>query len=384
MVKAVGIDPGTKSFDVCGLEDGEVFFEDMLTTSELAEDPDLLMDIIEKVMPVDLIAGPSGYGVEITHLKDLELQKLEEWYLTYILLLKKQDLETAVSKNDPGIMVYSAMTEVALEMKKRDWPVCYIPGVINLPTVPEWRKINNLDMGTVDKLCSCVLGIHDQSLEKNISYPDTSFILVEMGQGYNSILAVEDGKVVDGLGGTTNGIGFLSAGKIDLELAQLAGEWNKSDVFSGGASTVSEKNSLEALLKDRNEGEKSKIAWNALIEGVEKGVASMLTSVSEPNEILTSGRLTRIDEVQKELERKLRGYAPVRSVGSLKGAKEVKEAAQGHAMVAEGLSGGEFSEVIDCIKIREADGTPLDHIYHPKADTIKEELRKKVPFRNKK
>jgi len=384
MVKAVGIDPGTKSFDVCGLEDGEVFFEDMLTTSELAEDPDLLMDIIEKVMPVDLIAGPSGYGVEITHLKDLELQKLEEWYLTYILLLKKQDLETAVSKNDPGIMVYSAMTEVALEMKKRDWPVCYIPGVINLPTVPEWRKINNLDMGTVDKLCSCVLGIHDQSLEKNISYPDTSFILVEMGQGYNSILAVEDGKVVDGLGGTTNGIGFLSAGKIDLELAQLAGEWNKSDVFSGGASTVSEKNSLEALLKDRNEGEKSKIAWNALIEGVEKGVASMLTSVSEPNEILTSGRLTRIDEVQKELERKLRGYAGVRSVGSLKGAKEVKEAAQGHAMVAEGLSGGEFSEVIDCIKIREADGTPLDHIYHPKADTIKEELRKKVPFRNKK
>lgn len=381
MVKAVGIDPGTKSFDVCGLEDGEVFFEDMLTTSELAEDPDLLMDIIEKVMPVDLIAGPSGYGVELTHLKNLESQKLKEWYLTYILLLKKQGLETALSKNDPGIMVYSAMTQVALEMKRRNWPVCYIPGVINLPTVPEWRKINNLDMGTVDKLCSCVLGIHDQSLKKNISYSDTSFILVEMGHGYNSILAVEDGKIVDGLGGTTNGVGFLSAGKIDLELAQIAGEWNKSDVFTGGASTVSEKNSLEALLENRDKEEKSKIAWKALIEGVEKGVASMLTSVSEPNEILISGRLSRVDEVQKELERKLEKYAPVRPVGSLKGAKEIKGAGQGYAMVAEGLSGGDFSEVIECLKIREAEGTALDHIYHPKGNTIKAELRKRVPFR---
>jgi len=380
MVRAIGIDPGTKTFDVCGLEDGEVFYEKILSTSKLAENPELLMDVIEKVMPVDLIAGPSGYGVEVTHLEDLELQRLKEWYLTYILLLKKEDLETALSKNDLGIMVYSAMTQVALEMKKRDWPVCYIPGVINLPTVPEWRKINKLDMGTVDKLCSCVLGIHDQSLKKNISYSETSFILVEMGHGYNSILAVENGKIVDGSGGTTNGIGFLSAGKIDLELAQLAGEWNKSDVFIGGASTVSKKNSPEALVKNRNIEEKSKTAWNALIEGVEKGVASMMTSVSETKEILISGRLSRIDEVQDELEQKLKKYAPVRVVGSLKGAKKVKEAGQGYAMVAEGLAEGDFSEVIECVKIREAEGTALDHIYHPKGDTINAELRKKVPF----
>ncbi|MEF8874555.1 MAG: DUF1464 family protein [Candidatus Thermoplasmatota archaeon] len=381
MVRAVGIDPGTKSFEVCGLEDGEVFFEEVLSTSKLAEDPDLLIDIIEEAMPVDLIAGPSGYGVEITYLSDLDIEILEDWYLTYILLLTRDDLESALSIEDPGIMVYSAMVQIASEMKRRDWPVCYIPGVINLPTVPEWRKINKLDLGTVDKLCSCLLGIHDQSTEKNIPYSDTSFILVEMGYGYNSILAVESGTIVDGLGGTTNGPGFLTAGKMDLELVQLVGGWDKSDIFDGGAASVSEKDSPESLLKSRKQEEKSEIAWKGMMEGVERGVASMLTSVSEPNEILLSGRLTRMDEVRKELDRRLEKFAPVRRLGCLKGAGEVKKAAQGYAMAAEGLSDGEFSELIDRAKIKDAEGTALDYLYHPKGRSISEELKKKVPFR---
>lgn len=381
MVRAIGIDPGTKSFDVCGLEDGEVFFEESLGTSELSKDPDLLIDVVEEVMPLDLIAGPSGYGVEITHLSDLDSEILKDWYLTYILLLKRRDMESSLSNEDPGIMVYSAMTQIALEMKRREWPVCYIPGVINLSTVPEWRKINKLDLGTVDKLCSCLLGIHDQSLEKNVSYSDTSFILVEMGYGYNSILAVDGGKIVDGLGGTTNGIGFLTAGEMDLELVQLVEKWEKSDIFEGGAAAISERDSPETLVENRNEEEKSEIAWRGMMESVEKGVASMLTSVPEPNEILLSGRLTRIPEVKKELDRRLEKFASIRRLGSLKGAEEVKEAAQGYAMVAEGLSGGEFSELIDHAEIKEAEGTALDYLYHPKGRSISEDLRNKVPFR---
>ncbi len=379
MVRAIGIDPGTKSFDVCGIDNGKVFYEEVLDTSELVEDPSRLIRSIEREMPVDIIAGPSGYGVGLTHLDDLPADILKDWYLTYILLLKREDLEKALSRRDPGIMVYSTMIQNALEMKRRRWPVCYIPGVINLSTVPEWRKANCLDLGTVDKLCSCILGIHDQSVKMNISPRNTSFVLIEMGYGYNSILAVENGKIIDGLGGTTNGMGFLTAGKLDLELVQLVGRWEKADVFTGGAATLSGKDSPNELI--RSDDEKTEIALNALKEGVKKGVASVLTTMSEPREILISGRLTRIKEVKDELRHMLNEFATVRPLNPLQGAKKVKEAAQGYAMVAEGLYGGEFSEIVDCTKIRDAEGTALDHIYHPKGRTIKEELKEKVPFR---
>ncbi len=372
MVRAIGIDPGTKSFDVCGIEDGKVFYEEVLHTNELASSPEIIIDVIEDTMPVDLITGPSGYGVETTYLKDLDYNTLEDWYLTYILLLKREDLKAALARDEPGIMVYFAMVQMALEMKNKGWPVCYIPGVINLTTVPGWRKLNKLDMGTVDKLCCGVLGIQDQAKEMHISYTDTSFILVEMGYGYNSVLAVKEGKIVDGLGGTTNGMGFLSAGSVDFELVQLVGGWEKLDIFSGGAASILKTDSIEALIEDE-------LARNGLMEGIEKGVASMLTS-TEPKEILLSGRLTRIPDIKEDLHTRLEKFAPVRKLRSLPGAMEVKEAAQGYAMVAEGLAGGEFSDLIDSVKIKDAKGTALDYLYHPKGKSIAKGLKGQTPF----
>ncbi len=379
--KAIGIDPGTGSFDVCGIEDGEVFYEDILDSESLAKDPDLLLDSIEKAKPLDLIVGPSGYGVELTYLRDLDFETLEDWYLTYILLLKREDLESALEENNPGIMVYSAMTESAEKMKKRDLPVCYIPGVINLPTVPEHRKINNLDMGTVDKLCSGILGIHEQSRKHDIPYSDVSFILVEMGAGYNATLAVDGGKIVDGVGGTMGGIGFLCAGELDLEMAQLGGDWEKSDVFTGGVAEITGEESHKSFIEKKDEREDYGVAWKAMMEGIEKSVYSISTSVSEPREILISGRLTESDEVREELSRRLDDIAPVSKMNLLKGAKETKEAAQGYGMVAEGLAGGKFSDLVECTKIREAKGTALDYLYHPKGRQSEKELREKVPFR---
>lgn len=237
-------------------------------------------------------------------------------------------------------------------------------------------------MGTVDKLGSCVLGIQNQAERKNIDYNETSFILIEMGYGYNSILLVEDGKIVDGLGGTTNGLGFLTAGKIDLELAQLVGNWEKTDVFTGGASSISEKESLKEFLESRKDNKKSKTAWKAIMEDLEKSVASLVASTSEPEEILLSGRMTRFDGVKKELTKALNRFAPVKKLGNLDGADQIKGSAQGYAMLAEGLAEGEFSNLIETMKIREAEGTVLDHLYHPKGKKIKKELKEKISFRS--
>lgn len=383
MSKVIGIDPGTGSFDICGLNNGKIFYEKSIKTSDLLENPDLLVNSIEEVMPLDLITGPSGYGVELTYLEDLDLEHIEDWYLTYILLLKKKDLEEALTRKEPGISVYYTMTETAKEMKRRNWPVCYIPGVINLPTVPDWRKINKLDIGTVDKLCSALLGLQDQSIRLDIPYSQTSFILVEAGKGYNAAIGVDNGKVVDGIGGTTGGLGLLTAGGLDLELVQLAGHWSKSDIFAGGALDVSGKNSAEKIINAAQNEERSKIALKSLMEEIKKMVSSINVSVENPKEILLSGRLTGIKKLRNKLIQELEEYAPVRKIGNLNGAKETKESAQGYAMVADGLCDGRFSDLIEQVGIKDAKGTALDYLYHPKGRKISKELREKIPFKTK-
>lgn len=373
--RVLGIDPGTRSFDLCGLEDGEVYFEEVLDTFELAKRPSLLIEAMERAMPLDLIAGPSGYGVELTYLRDLKIEDLRDWYLTYILLLREEDLAAGLERGDPGISVYSAMVETAMEMKRRGWPVCYLPGTIELPTIPAHRKINKLDIGTVDKMCIGILGIYDQSRRLGIPYSEVSFILVEMGFGYNAVLGVSGGKIADGVGGTTGGIGFLTAGSLDLELVQLVKNWEKSDVFTGGGVSVSGKSSPEELIEDADVDENCKIAWQGMVEGVVKEVASMTVSVPDAKEILLSGRLTRIGKVKEELVRRLSEFAPTREIGWLPGVKKVKESAQGYAIVGDGLVGGKFSELIEWTEIKKARGVALDYIYHPKGKNVASELR---------
>ena len=371
MVKVLGIDPGTKSFDFCGLEDGKVFYEKVVDTFKVAEKPEILVDAVEETMPLDLIVGPSGYGVKITYLKDIPLEKVEDWYLKNILLLKREDLENALKRKEPGIMVYSAMTKTAVTMRRKEWNVVYIPGVIHLPTVPKHRKFNRLDMGTADKMCIAVLGVYDQARRLNIPYQDVSFILVEMGFGYNAIIGVEKGRIVDGVGGTTGGMGFLTIGAMDAELVQLVGVWEKSDIFYGGVATVTGKMSLEEVLERLRENELYHAAWDCMVEGVVKNVKAMTVSVKKPREILVSGRLTRIKAVKDELLEKLGEIAEVKELGWVEGAKTVKEAAQGYAMVGDGLAGGRFKELIGWMKIGEAKDFILDYTYHPKIEDVK-------------
>jgi len=370
-VRVLGMDPGTRSFDLCGLEDGRVVYEEVIDTFEVARRPELLVEAVERAMPLDLIAGPSGYGVSLTYLKDIPEDVLEDWYLTYILLLKREDLERALRRGEPGIMVYYAMTKTALEMKRRGWPVCYIPGVVHLPTVPRHRKVNKIDMGTADKMCIAVLGVYDQARRLGVPYSDVSFILVEMGFGYNAVIGVEGGRIVDGIGGTLCGPGFLTIGAIDAEIVQLVGAWEKADVFAGGVASITGKLSPEEVIEAASRDEACRVAWEAMIEGVVKAVYSMLASVREPREILISGRLTRIAAVEAELRKRLGHIAEVRRVGWLPGATRVKEAAQGYAIVADGLAGGPFKDLIGWMRISEAGGTVMDNIYHPKIEGVR-------------
>jgi predicted butyrate kinase (DUF1464 family) len=344
MVRVIGIDPGTKSFDFCGLEDNKIILDRSVSTQDIVKDPDLISDIIID-RRADLVVGPSGYGIPITEIKDIG-----ERELFLMSLIKKGDKKS-----------FLGMRKSIIRLKQKRLPVFFIPGVIHLPTVPDYRKINKIDMGTADKLCCTGLGIRDQALRHKKNYDKTAFVILEMGFGYTSAIAVKDGKIVDGIGGSTGNIGFLSIGCMDAELAYLLGGFNKELVFKGGVKTVAE--TPEKLMENET-------ALNAYIEGAVKDVLALTSSV-KPEEILVSGRISRVKGLFKEFKERIE-VAPVQRLCGFN-VKNIKEAAQGAALIANGLAGGKYEELVDIMQIKDARGTSLDYILLPEIENLKKE-----------
>ncbi|MDP2767767.1 MAG: DUF1464 family protein [Candidatus Methanoperedens sp.] len=343
MVRVIGIDPGTKSFDFCGLLDDTVILDTSISTKDIIKDSGLLSNIIIETK-ADLVVGPSGFGIPVTGIKDIG-----EKELFLMSLIKKEDKKSILG-----------LRASINKMKQNKLPVFFIPGVIHLPTVPYYRKINKIDMGTADKLCCAALGIRDQALRYKKNYSETSFILLEMGFGYTASVAVKDGKIVDGTGGSSGNIGFLSLGGMDAELAYLLGGFNKELIFRGGVKT---------LAKTPDKLMESEDALNAYLEGAIKDILALTASV-KPWEIIVSGRISRVKGLFDELKKRL--DFPVRRLEGFS-VKNVKEAAQGAALIANGLAGGRYSQLVEAMQIREAKGTSLDYILLPEIEALKKE-----------
>lgn len=356
MVRVIGIDPGTKSFDFCGLDDGKIFMDISIPSEEILKDPKLVIELLKSAKPLDLIVGPSGYGLPLTHISEIDDQKL------FLMALDRPDSRTR------SIL---GLRKVVNTLKEEKFNIYFIPGVIHMPTVPSHRKVNKIDMGTADKLCCAVLGLFDQARHYNIDYDKVSFILVEMGYGYNAIIGFEKGQIIDGIGGTTGSIGFLSLGVMDGELAYLLNKIDKKTLRQGGAAYIArdERITPEEFVT-RIHDERYNLAWEAFMEGLEKGVAQMRISVKEPKEIILSGRLCRVKRIYDELSNRLSYLGKVRRVEGF--AKVAKEAAQGAALLANGLAGGQYKKIVDVMRIKEAKGTVLDHIYMKGIDEIKQ------------
>src|SRR5256885_6346039 len=70
MPRVIGIDPGTVSIDLCGLDDGRVFLDRSWPTAEALADPAGFVTQLEAAGPLDLVAGPSGYRLPPTRVQD--------------------------------------------------------------------------------------------------------------------------------------------------------------------------------------------------------------------------------------------------------------------------------------------------------------------------
>jgi predicted butyrate kinase (DUF1464 family) len=356
MVRAIGVDPGTVSFDVCGLEDGRVFLDETLPAAQVGAEPQILVDLLTSAAPVDMIIAPSGYGLPWVHIKEFGPRELFQYTLT----VKK-------GRSSP----LGGMTKLVKLLKESNLPVYFMPAVIHLPTVPEHRKVNKIDMGTADKLCCAALGVYHQARHYSIEYAETLFILIEVGGAFTAVMAVEGGKVVDGLGGTNTSLGYRSLGAMDGELACLLGDFDKALLFSGGAAYVAGRPDIspEDFARLSQTDERAQIAWQALMEGLVKSVAAEMAVVSAPREILLSGRLCRIERVRQELTERLAHFAPLRWIEGL--ARTAKEAAQGAALIADGMAGGEFEGLIEVMELKRASGTVLDHLYFKGAEALR-------------
>lgn len=374
MVRALGVDPGTRSFDLVVVEGPRVVWEKSIDTVEVAQNPQKLLKAIEEASPVDIVAGPSGYGTPVVCNEDIV--DVKRFALEILLLSTERDIEEGLSRGELGIAVYSALARVVEALWRSGLRVCYIPSVILLPTVPVHRKLNRVDMGTADKLAVTALAIYDQSRRLGVSYEETSFILVELGFGYNAAIAVDRGKVVDGYGGTLVPMGFLTIGPIDAEIVAAGRSWSRSDVFYGGvASICNELDPVKALEKSLSD-DLCRAAFQSMFEAVEKAVRSSLLAVPKPREIILSGRLTRIPQIFEELSKRLEKIAPIARVKGLEGATIAKEAAQGMALIGEGLAGGYFRELVEHLEITKARGTTFSWVYHPRIAEVRKRLER--------
>jgi predicted butyrate kinase (DUF1464 family) len=218
-------------------------------------------------------------------------------------------------------------------------------------------------MGTADKVCAVALAIHEQVRSRRCSERDVSFILLELGGAFTAAVAVEGGCIVDGLGGSSGPMGPAASGALDAEVAYLAERITKRDVFSGGALSVAGTPDAAADALADVTSPAGEIARDAYVEDAVKAVVRLKVSAPGARTVVLSGRLTRVAGVRDALSKRLTAIAGI-SVEILTGFAAVsKQAAQGAAIVADGLAGGASAPIVDRLGIREARGTVLDHLY---------------------
>jgi predicted butyrate kinase (DUF1464 family) len=355
--RVAGIDPGTFSFDVCVLDGGELVLERSLRTADVGADPSLLVAALAEHGPFALVLGPAGYGLPL-----VPAEQVGERELALMVLLRADEPH--------GRAGVGGMRAIVRALIAAELPVVFGPGAIHLPTIPAHRKWNRIDLGTADKVASVAVCIADQARRLGIGVAETSFVMLELGGAFSAALAVDGGRIVDGLGGSGGPIGARACGALDAEAAYLVGAaLSKKTVFSGGAldpdGTLDLSEGLAALRADPRHRE----GWLALEEGAAKAAVALTISAPAPREILVAGRLADAPGVLEALGARLAHVAPVRRADGL--GAQVKAAAQGAAVLADGLAGGRHAALVERLGVRDARGSALEHLRIDGADRIR-------------
>ncbi|MEM4506671.1 MAG: DUF1464 family protein [Ignisphaera sp.] len=363
MVRVIGTDSGTKSYDIFGFDDesGEILVDESIPRDEMVRDPSIIikrLKQIDNVYRIDAIVASSGYGMPLKLARDATDEEIA--------------MATFVTENDVKrglrILGLRKLMKMLKEDKQLNEKTYFTPGVIHLPTVPRYRKINRIDMGTSDKIYSVALAIARHAEAKNISYSSVNLITVEVGFAYTSAIAVKCGEIVDALAGTSGFPSYLGGGFIDGEIFYAvanAVEVSKEVLFRGGAAYLSNidpfRTPIEMFIEMEDEG------YRLMLESIAKDISVLMVS-TEPDSIYFSGRFTRVKKFMEDLPRYLeenlfKKFRESPMIVKLESRGRIaKEAAEGAAIIASGIVGGRYKELVDVLRLRESSGTIFDYI----------------------
>jgi predicted butyrate kinase (DUF1464 family) len=359
MPRVAGIDPGTISLDICGLDGGRLFLDESIPTADALASPAAILDLLNRASPLDLVVGPSGYGLPLANVREITDSDLR--------------LACLAPRGESGGI--GGLSSLMRTLSNAAVTVMVTPGVIHLASVPQHRKINRVDMGTADKVCAVALAVHEFARQQGCREQDVSLIMLELGGAFTAAIAVEHGRIVDGLGGSSGPLGPSACGALDGEVAFLAGRITKQMVFSGGALVVAGAPDARAEELADVTTPARETALTAYLESAVKAVASMSVSAPSACDVVLSGRLSRVVEIREGLVKRLARVVPGGRVGVLSGfAGVAKHAAQGAALLADGLAGGAAAALVETLGIREAAGTVLDHLYVISPRTARQRL----------
>src|SRR5581483_10896333 len=223
MPRVAGVDPGTVSFDLCVLQDGEPVLEQVFQAGSLSQDSRPLLEALNRHGPYDLVYGPSGYGLPL-----MAAAEVGEPELAQMVLVRPDEAHA-----DAGV---GGLRSLLRALARSGLPVVFGPGVIHLDSVPPHRKYNRIDMGTADKVCAAAYAIADQAARLGLTAGEGAMIMLELGGAFTAALAIDSGQIVDGMGGASGPLGARAAGALDGEVAYLlAPGLRKDTLYSGGA-----------------------------------------------------------------------------------------------------------------------------------------------------
>lgn len=320
-LRVVGCDPGTSSLDVLLLVDGAV--ADQARIAPGPDSPARLLAQLHAWAPLDLIAGPSGYGLPLRPGQEVSEADVEAMSL--------------VRPDERGQNVgIGGFRTVLCDLITSGLPVVFLPGGIHLPSVPAHRKANAIDLGTPDKLAVAALAIEQAT-------SDSTFAIIEVGSAFTAVLVIENGALVDASAGSRGPIGLRAAGALDGEAAYALGPLSKSDLFRGGVADL------------------GPIGPAAFRESLRKTVAG-LQAVTPFARAYLSGIGLEGSGVSEWVASAMAGLVETTPLPSLPGAW-VKQAAQGAAMLADGLVGGRYAPLVNALRLREASGSVWDHLH---------------------
>jgi predicted butyrate kinase (DUF1464 family) len=325
--RVVGTDPGTSSLDLLLLEEGAVAGQARLTPDSLRDDPRSLVDLLRSWEPLDLVAGPSGYGLPLVRGTELTDAHVDE-----MSLVRPDQRGSAL-----GVVGFRSWVRA---LAGSGLPVVFLPGGLHLATIPAHRKVNTIDMGTADKVAVAALALRFDAAERPGGLAEATFAVVEIGSAFSAVLVVEQGRVVDASAGTNGPIGVRSGGAWDGEVAYWRGPLSKADLFRGGLLDL---------------GPNGPAAFR---ESLARHVAG-LKQITPFDRIYLSGAASVLPEVLPLALAALDGLGQVVPLGSLPDAW-VKHAAQGSALLADGLADGPNADLVESLGLREARGTVWD------------------------